>query len=439
MDNTQLLKKTKVKGLFIFCTKCKKRITNNCGNSGKRISSCKDIDKHKYKLRVCIPGDDSAVKTKIFETRDPNQVVLDAYAYRAELESCNYMPKIIESITVAPTTLLEAMAFYIAYLNNDTPHQQEHKQRTTGHIKEVERYLIFFGDYLKTINIDASLLPFEKLDRTVVGKLKSFLLETKKYAPKTYNKYIQTMRIFTNRIIEEFDFNMKNPFNGFKSLTVANNISTITKEEFDNLLELITPENGFHTYVERKTQKTYTRQFYKPWLKDAFLLGILTGRRREAIVQMKFNGIIENSKGEAVTIKVEDFKVNKSKNLTKKEEVKYIYIPIIAPLKKLLIEWGCEENKGKDMYILAPSEKMKRDSMKVLISKAFTHYFSQLGTGKKIGFYDLRKTYVSHLFASYGDKARIITKHSGMDVMFNHYIDQEVVSQVASDFEFFDL
>ena len=66
MDNTQLLKKTKVKGLFIFCTKCKKRITNNCGNSGKRISSCKDIDKHKYKLRVCIPGKETAVKTKIF-------------------------------------------------------------------------------------------------------------------------------------------------------------------------------------------------------------------------------------------------------------------------------------------------------------------------------------------------------------------------------------
>ncbi len=101
---------------------------------------------------------------------------------------------------------------------------------------------------------------------------------------------------------------------------------------------------------------------------------------------MKFNGIIENSKGEAVTIKVEDFKVNKSKNLTKKEEVKYIYIPIIAPLKKLLIELGYEENKEKDMYILAPNEKMQRDSIKILISKAFTHYFSQLGTGKKLDF-----------------------------------------------------
>jgi integrase len=439
MDNTQLLKKTKVKGIFIFCMKCKKRITNNCGNSGKRISSCKDIDKHKYKLRVCIPGNESAVKTKVFETRDPNQVVLDAYAYRAELESCNYMPKIIESKTMVPKTLLEAMAFYIAYLNNDTPHQQEHKQRTTDHIKMVERYFIFFGDYLKTNNIDASILPFEQLDRTVVGKMKSFLLETKEYAPRTYNKYVQTMRIFTNRVIEEYDLMMKNPFNGFKPLQVAKNISTISKEEFDDLLKLITPENGIYSYVERKTQKKYTKQLFKPWLKDAFLLALLTGRRREALVQMKFNGIIENSEGEPLTIKVEDFKVNKSKNLTKKEEVKYIYIPVIAPLKKLLIELGYEENKGKDMYILAPYEKMQRDSMKDLISKAFTHYFNQLGTGKKVELYDLRKTYISHLYATYGEKARIITKHSGIDVMFNHYIDQEVIAQVASDFEFFDL
>ena len=100
---------------------------------------------------------------------------------------------------------------------------------------------------------------------------------------------------------------------------------------------------------------------------------------------------------------------------------------------------GYEENKVKDIYILAPDEKMQRDSRKDLISKAFTHYFNQLGTGKKVELYDLRKTYISHLYATYGEKARILTKHSGMDVMFNHYIDQEVIAQVASDFEFFDL
>jgi integrase len=284
-----------------------------------------------------------------------------------------------------------------------------------------------------------SLLPFERLDRTVVGQLKSFLLETKKYAPQTYNKFIQQMRIFTNRIIEEFDIIMKNPFNGFKRLTVAKNISTISKEEFDHLLELTTLENGIHTYIERKTQKTRSKQLYKPWIKDAFRLALLTGRRREEIVQMNFNGIIENAEGELKILRVEDYKVNKSKNLTKKEEVKYIDIPIIAPLNKLLFELGYEKNKGKDLFILAPNENMQRDSMKDLISKAFTHYFKQLGTGKKVKLSNLRKTYISHLYTKYGDKARIITKHSGMDVMLNHYIDQEVVYQVASDFEFFDL
>ena len=438
MDDVQLLKKTKVKGLFIFCTKCKKRITNNCGNSGKRISSCRDIEKHKYKLRVCIPGKESAVKTKIFETRDANQVVLEAYAYRAELENCNYMPKFIETKTVVPTTLLEAMAFYIAYLNNDTPHQQEHKQRTIGHIKEVERHFLYFSDYLRTINIDASLLPFEKLDRTVVGKLKSFLVDTKKFAPKTYNKYVQLMRVFSNRIIEEFDFKMKNPFKGFKPMHSVTNITTITNEEFNALLKLITPENGFHKYEERKTKKVYTKQFYKPWLTDAFRLALLTGRRRDEILHLKFNGIIEDTDGNALTIKIEDFKVNRSNNLGEKEAVKYIYIPIIPKLKNLLMELGYEENKGKDMFILAPNEKMQRDSMKVLISKAFTHYYSLLGTGKKIGFYDLRKTYISHLYAEYGEKAKIITKHSGTEVMLNHYIDQQVIAKVAKDFDFFN-
>lgn len=439
MSNTTLLKKTKVKGLFIFCTKCKRRITDNCGSSGKKISACKYIEKHKYKLRVCIPGNNSSVKTKLFETRDPNQVVLDAYAYRAELESRNYLPQVFETSTKTPNTLMDAMAYYIAYLNNDTPHQQEHKVRTPGHIQMVERYFMYFNDYLKTLNMNASTLPMIQMDRTVVGKLKSYLLNTKKYEPRTYNKFVQTLRIFTNRIIQEFELNMKNPFNGFKPLVVAKKISTITQDEFYSLLEILTPENGVYTYTERKSQKTRSKNLYKPWLRDAFLLAVLTGVRREAIVQIKFNQILENSNGEPSSIITEDFKVNKIKNLTSKEDLKHITIPIIAPLKKLLMEMGYENNKGKDMYILAPDEKMQRDSIKDLMSKAFTHYYNQLGTGKKIEFYDLRKTYISHLFATYGEKAKIITQHSGLDVMINHYIDQKVVAQVAAEFEFFNL
>ena len=439
MEEFKLLKTTNVKGLFVYCTKCRSNLSSTCGLSAKKISLCKFKEKHKYKLRICVPGNESFVKTKVFETRDVNEVVIQAYAYRVELENCNYMPVVHETKTVTPTSITEAMAFYLAYLNNDTPHQQEHKQRTIGHIKEVERYFIYFGNYLKSIKINPSICPFEKLDRDIVGKLKSYLLEKKKFAPKTYNKYIGLMKVFVNYIIYEFDFKMKNPFKTFKSLQTEININTITKNEFTALLERITPENGVKNYQSNAQSKIIQKCFYKPWLKDAMLLAILTGRRREEIVNLKFNGIIEDSNGEPEQICIEDFKVNRSKNISSKEKSKMIYIPIISRLKRLLMDLGYHEHKGKDMFILAPSETMQRKTMMNFISKAFTHYYGQLETGKKLNFYDLRKTYISHLFATHGENARIVTKHAGTEVMFNHYIDNKVIADVALNFEIFDL
>ena len=98
-----------------------------------------------------------------------------------------------------------------------------------------------------------------------------------------------------------------------------------------------------------------------------------------------------------------------------------------------------EENKGKDMYILAPEETMERRTMMDYMSKSFSYYYKKLNTGKVLTFYDLRKTYISHLYAAHGEKARIITKHTGDEVMLNHYIDEKVIAEVAMDFGLFDL
>ena len=87
------------------------------------------------------------------------------------------------------------------------------------------------------------------------------------------------------------------------------------------------------------------------------------------------------------------------------------------------------------MCILAPDETMKRETMKDFISKSFTHYYSQLNTGKKIEFSDLRKTYISYLYAEFGDKARLITKHSGIEVMLKHYIDEKAVNDLTVGFD----
>ena len=445
MEEAKLLKTNKIKGLFVYCTKCKLKVTDKCGSTGKRASSCADKEKHKYKVIVKIPGGNGAVKTKLLDTRDENEAVLQTFAYKAELEKCNYSTKLVETKTEVPKTVLDAMAFYLAYLENETPHEQEHKHRTKDYKDEVARYFNYFSDYLqKDMDINSSLFLFEKLDKNVVGKLKSYLLVTRNYAPKTYNKFVGLMRIFVNFMTEEFDYRMKNPFKAFKRLHVEVKINTIENKEFHALLSKIEPEGSTQEFEAREPDKNnkkkrYKKNRYKPWLKEAMLLALLTGRRREEIVSMKFNGIIENEAGEPITICIEDFKVNRGNGLTAKEARKKIYVPVITPLRKLLYEMGYYENKGKDIYILAPYETMERRTMMDFISKSFSFYYKKLNTGKELTYYDLRKTYISHLYATHGEKARIITKHSGLDVMMDHYIDENAISEIAMDFGLFGL
>ncbi|MBK6836090.1 MAG: hypothetical protein IPG89_18190 [Bacteroidetes bacterium] len=439
MAEIKLLKKVQVNGLYIFCTKCKSKINDKCGLTGKNIKTCKWIEKHKYKAIICVPGSaTSSVRTKLLETRDSTEATIQTFAFKAELERNDYI-RIDVPISTVPNTILEAMTCYISYLNNDTPLEHEHKIRSKGHVLYLEKVFSLFVDYLKTRTVDASIFPIEKLDKFIVGKLKSFLLEQKGYAPKTYNNFIAAMRGFVNYIKNEFDLRLKNPFLGFKKMHVEVKINTITQNEFHDLLKIVRPDNGVTNYQERKTKRVYKKFRYRPWLKDAFLLGLLTGRRREEIVRMKFSGIIVNQNDEPVSISIPDFKVNRGKGLSENESQKMIYVPIIPPLKKLLMKLGYEEHKGKDMYILAPEEEMERRTMMDYISKGFSHYYSLLNTGKDIKFYDLRKTYISYLYAAHGERARIITKHSGEAVMHAHYIDQQVVAQVAMDFEIFGL
>lgn len=440
MDKLKRPQNIKVKGLCVYCTKCKARVSNKCGATGKRISSCNFVDKHKYKVMVYIPGTEGVTKTKILETRDETEAIQQATEFKNEMEKSNYSTKIKSAKSNAPFSISDGMGFYVSYLNNETPHEQEHKLRSKAHRDEVKRYFKYFNEYLQSIDIIASVLPIEKLDKNVVGKLKSYLLETRNYAPKTYNKYIQFMRIFINFLIEEFDFRMKNPFKGFKRLKTEVNINTITNKEFHGLLDAIASENGTQILKNRANPlKLEKKNRYKPWLKDAIMLALYTGRRREEIVSMKFDGIIENEEGEPITICISDFKVNRSNDLSKKEAIKLIYVPIISQLKSLLFEMGYEKNKGKDMYILAPEETMERRTMMDFISKSFSYYYKKLKTGRNIRFYDLRKTYISYLYASFGGEARVVTGHSGEEVMKNHYIDEKVLAEVAKSFEIFGL
>ncbi|MGZ4056394.1 MAG: tyrosine-type recombinase/integrase [Bacteroidia bacterium] len=440
MDKLKKPKNIQPKGLSIYCTKCKARVSNKCGDTGKRISSCNFSDKHKYKVMVYIPGT-GGTKTKLLDTRDEVEAMQQAVEFKNELERNNYSTKVISSKTNIPQTIADAMVYYISYLNNEGPHEQEHKARTKAHVDEVIRYFKYFKEYLETVvDVNPAYLPIEKLDKDIVGKLKTYLLDKREYAPKTYNKYIQFMRVFVNFIIEEFDIRMKNPFRGFKRLRTQVNINTITQKEFSDLMKAISDEKETQIFVSRSNPSKLVKKVrYKSWLKDAILLALYTGRRREEIVKMKFDGIIENEAGEPISICISDFKVNRINGVSNKEAMKVIYVPIIGQLKNLLMELGYEEHKGKDLYILAPFEKMERRTMMDFMSKSFSYYYKKLKTGRDLTFYDLRKTYISHLYATHGSNARLISGHSGEEVMKAHYIDEKVLSEVAKNFTIFGL
>jgi hypothetical protein len=98
-----------------------------------------------------------------------------------------------------------------------------------------------------------------------------------------------------------------------------------------------------------------------------------------------------------------------------------------------------EKYKGSDKYILAPEEIMKRETINKFMTHAFPHYFKQLDTGRNLSYKSLRKTYISRLSAFMGiDNARLITKHSGTQVMEEHYIDKKVIVHTAKNFKIFD-
>ena len=81
---------------------------------------------------------------------------------------------------------------------------------------------------------------------------------------------------------------------------------------------------------------------------------------------------------------------------------------------------------------------MKRITMMDLISKAFTHFFNQIGSSKKLVFKNLRKTYVSSAYKHFGEKARILTKHASVEIIQKHYTDREILNEANSDFDVFE-
>jgi integrase len=248
------------------------------------------------------------------------------------------------------------------------------------------------------------------------------LLKTE-YSPKTFNKCFNTLKGFFDFLIDIEDVDMKNPFANFTPKVISkSNIEILTRSEFESILVSV---DRFDSKVKLGGRGEVKNMYYH-WLKNAFKLFLLTGARREEVVELKWKDIFVSENGVKFlmfgNLKVE--RIKKVSNSPKK------YVPINKDLEDLLVDMGMNNIENPNDFILCPDRNCSSKTLMDRISKSFTHYKNGAGIDKDVSLKNLRKTYITWVNQALGNETGLITSHSTQEVLERHYIDPKVLSAI---------
>jgi hypothetical protein len=233
-----LPKKLRPKGLFLFCNGCDTHYADD-----KKIK-CK-CNRLVYKAIIHVSGTKSKTIPKVLQAIDFKSALSEFINFKEQVEANGFQKVEIKAKPInVPSRLIECFAYYIGFLNNVdvVPHKQ--KKREQKYINEVDRTFTQFQEALTNNGIDCSILKFTEVNDIMVGFLHDHLLKTLKLENKTYNNKIGLLSGFTSHIITTFKLDYINPFLGVPSRFVNVVVESVEKSEFEQLLEIITPENG---------------------------------------------------------------------------------------------------------------------------------------------------------------------------------------------------
>ena len=232
-----------------------------------------------------------------------------------------------------------------------------------------------------------------------------------------------------------FKIDLYNPFGKVRRRKSVLKKEIITLEEYEALLEIISPKLGFQTIHGKN--RTYRKQRYKPYLKNGIELGLYTGARREEIARLKWNMIhVENNI--PVFIEIRNFKVERQKGYGYNADVPPKIIPVIRGLLDLLNRMGYKDKIGSNEYILFPERNITISILKDNLSKGFSHFYKQLNTRKELQFKHLRKTYLTYLAMTMKGDTGFLSSHTSKEVLRRHYINENVVLKAVKNVEIFN-
>ncbi len=418
------LKYLKINGLRIFCNECKRTINNSS------TSKCKcnhPIEKQVYKAVIKIANAGGKKRTRILKSLELDDAIIELLDFKKEVNNDSYGQT---DRNETPQLLIECIAMYIDYINDNNVPYHLKKHLSKSYIKTIKSFLNSLLYFLEDNGYNMNILKIEKIDDDVVGEYSKYL-ERKQYKNPTYNSKIKSLRTFYNYLIEEKDYSIKNVWKKVTLKSIGSTDKSINTKDFKDLLDIVTPEDSIS-----ETGKT-RRNMYKPWLREVYLLKAFTGRRNAELFEMKWN-MINFENGKPVYIKSPNIKLNKQQNNFNENDLEYVYVPVGEELRKLLNTIGLQNKKGSNEYLIAP-EIVNRTTIENQASKSFTFFFKKLNKVETQRLRSLRKTYVTkeYVFVTSG----ISMQHNKHSTTYKHYVDRKEIAKemVKKGFRIFNI
>jgi integrase len=319
-------------------------------------------------------------------------------------------------------SILELADDYLEYKIGTNVPVMHRKQLSQKHINSISQNLRDFLTFLNTNGINVRSQELKSITEFKADLYYQKLLE--KYAIGSLRTKITLLRNWIDWCVKKKNINITNVFANVSIPKTKKGVEAVSSKEFNALIEEI---NKGSLIVENvHAGKIKRREAYRDYLATCYTLAILTGLRKEELIQLKWTDLGRTKNNNQLVFIVRNIKVE---NQLKKEYAPKV-IPVNSELMDFLKTLNVEENEGKDEFIIHPERIYSEASMRNDISKSFLYYFRAVFPDKESKpFKALRRTYITHLHSALGKDVVNLTSHSGEKVLIEHYIDSQLISK----------
>src|ERR1700744_4939546 len=275
-------------GIKIKCTKCDWHVKDTCALTKKKINSCQYKDKHKFNLVFHVPGTKDGKISKILETTNFNEAIVERSKYKLELEKNNYHKAIPSNKQKVETNLYDLAIEYLNCISGEHPIELLNNKLSKTQISNMKLILGRFSTCMKDMGYTIKKLEVKDIGILEANEFLRFIREYSE-SESLHAKHQVGMKTFINWCIKVKDIEMKNPFKKAKiRFEKKDDQDTIEKEEFEALLKIVTLEHGYHKF-KNENAKEKGKNLYRDYLVTGFKLALETGCRVEELAGLKWS------------------------------------------------------------------------------------------------------------------------------------------------------